>query len=218
MGWGRHSWEAHRSWCGAAWVGSCFTHPLSPDARDPGAPAIMTGFAHHALFHFAQVLHRLWYVRDCICCWGLDGCDLNHCRTEPRQRMLTAETRDFDAMNWGRKSAMLMLAVVVLWTALPAYACMLAAHSTGEPECCSGMAREFDSSSMCANPSCCQAERQNAAVATAPLYSSEQSQKLAFVPRQADLQLRAFSGVKQRNAFETPPLKFQPDGAFALRL
>jgi hypothetical protein len=121
-------------------------------------------------------------------------------------------------MNWGRKGALLMLAVVVLWTALPAYACLLAAHSTGQPDCCREMAREIDSPLMCANPSCCKAERQNAAVATAPLYSPERWQKLAFVPHLADLQLGAFSGTKHRNDFETTPLKFQPDGAFALRL
>jgi hypothetical protein len=121
-------------------------------------------------------------------------------------------------MNWGRKGALLMLAVVVLWTALPASACLLASHTTGQPDCCRGMAREFDSPSMCANHSCCQAERQNAAVATAPLYSPEQSQKLALVPHQPDLQLRGFSRAMHQNAFDTPPPKFQPDGAFALRI
>ena len=101
-------------------------------------------------------------------------------------------------MNWGRKGALLMLAVVVLWTAIPASACLFAVHSTGRPDCCRGMAGEFDSPSMCANGSCCQAERQNAAVATAPLYSPEQSQKLAVAPHQPGLHLRAFSSAMHR--------------------
>jgi hypothetical protein len=121
-------------------------------------------------------------------------------------------------MNWGRKGAFLMLAVVVLWTAIPASACLLAVHSTAQPDCCRGMLLEFDSPPMCANSSCCQAERQSAAVATAPVYSPEQSQKLAVVLHQPGLHLRAFSCAMHRNASEAPPPKFPPGGAFALRI
>jgi hypothetical protein len=71
---------------------------------------------------------------------------------------------------------------------------------------------------MCANGSCCQVHRQNAVVATVPLYSPEHAQKLAFVPHPAGLQSGAFSGARHRNAFEAPPLKFPPGGAFALRI
>ena len=132
--------------------------------------------------------------------------------------MLTLKAVGLYTMNWGRKSALLMLAVVVLWTALPASTCLLAAHSTGQPDCCRGMARKLASPSMCANPSCCQAERQNAAVATAPLSFPEKSLKLTFTQHQAGLQLRAFSRASHGNPFEAPPPKFQPDGAFALRI
>jgi len=34
----------------------------------------------------------------------------------------------------GRKGALLMLAVVILWTAIPASACLFAVHSTGQPD------------------------------------------------------------------------------------
>ena len=132
--------------------------------------------------------------------------------------MLTLKAVGLYTMNWGRKSALLMLAVVVLWTAIPASACLLAEHSTGQPDCCRGMARAFDSSSMCADGLCCQDHQQHAVVATVPLYSPELSQKLAVVPQQAGLQLRAFPGATHRNAFEAPPLKFPPGGAFALRI
>jgi hypothetical protein len=122
-------------------------------------------------------------------------------------------------MNLGRKGALLMLAVVVLWAAMPASACLLAVHSTGQPDCCRGMVQEFNSPSMCASGSCCQAERQNATVAAAPLYSPGQSQKLAVArPHQSGLRLRASACAIHRNAFETPPLKFPPGGAFALRI
>jgi hypothetical protein len=122
-------------------------------------------------------------------------------------------------MNWDRKGALLMLAVVVLWAAIPASACLLAVHSTGQPDCCRGMVQEFDSPLMCGSGSCCQAGRQNAAVAAAPLYSPKQSQRLAVAPpHQPGLHLRASSCAVHRNAFETPPLKFPPGGAFALRI
>jgi len=121
-------------------------------------------------------------------------------------------------MNWGRKGALLMLAVVVLWTAMPASACLLAAQATGQPACCRGMEAGCDAPSAPANASCCQTPRQNTAVAPAPLYSPHHSQKLASAPLPAGLQLPAFSGVTHRNAFETPPPKFPPGGAFALRI
>jgi hypothetical protein len=42
--------------------------------------------------------------------------------------------------------------------------------------------------------------------------------KLTFAQHQDDLQLRAFSRATHGNRFEAPPPKFQPDGAFALRI
>ena len=121
-------------------------------------------------------------------------------------------------MNWGRKGALLMLAVVVLWTALPASACLLAVHSAGHADCCHSLVRECGSPSMCANALCCQTHRQNDAASAVPVYSAQQSQKASFVPQQAGLQFRAASDAGTRPAFEAPPPKFQPDGAFALRI
>jgi hypothetical protein len=121
-------------------------------------------------------------------------------------------------MNWGRKGALLLLAVAVFWTPIPAFACLFAGHSTAQLDCCRGMAHASDSSSICANDSCCQAERQNAAVTTGPLYSLEQSQKLAVMPHQPGSLLRASSCAEPLNAFKTPPPKFPPGGALALRV
>jgi hypothetical protein len=121
-------------------------------------------------------------------------------------------------MDLGRKGALLMLAVVVLWTAMPVSACLPAAHSTGQPDCCRGMEPGCDAPTMPASTSCCQTHQQSVAVATVPLYSPQHSQKLAFAPIYAGLQLPIFSGVAHRNAFETPPSKSPPGGAFALRI
>jgi len=121
-------------------------------------------------------------------------------------------------MNWGRKGALLLLTVVVLWTAMPASACLLAVNATGQPDCCRGMKPGCDEPSMPAKVSCCQTYQQNAAVATAPLYSLQHSQKMALGSLQDGLQLPAFSGTTPGDAFDTPPLKFPPGGAFALRI
>ena len=39
-------------------------------------------------------------------------------------------------MHWGRKVALLMLAAVVLWTAMPASACVLTMQSNARRACC----------------------------------------------------------------------------------
>jgi len=121
-------------------------------------------------------------------------------------------------MNWGRKGAFLMLAVVALWTTIPASACLLAQHSTGQPDCCRGMVLELDSPSTCANSSCCQAKQQNKPIASTPLYSPEQSLKLAILPHQPDLQLGGLLRAMHPNASDAPPLTSPPGGAFALRI
>ena len=121
-------------------------------------------------------------------------------------------------MNWGRKGAFLMLAVVVLWTAMSVSACLLAVHSHGQPDCCRGMESGCGGASMRADASCCQTHPQNAAVATAPVYSPQHSQRLAFVTLDGGLRLAVLSGARQQNSFDTPPPKFPPGGAFALRI
>lgn len=132
--------------------------------------------------------------------------------------MLTIEVQGIHTMNWGRKGVLSMLAVVVLWTAMPASACLLAMHPAGQPACCRGMAQECGATAMGASDSCCQAHPQNAAVTPVPPYTLQHSQKLAFVPHLSGLQLNASSGAECRTAFEAPPPKFPPGGAFALRI
>lgn len=132
--------------------------------------------------------------------------------------MLTMEAGDFFTMNWGRKGALLMLAVVALWAAMPASACLLTMQPAGGSACCRGMAQDCPMRGMGMNASCCQFHGRNAALTPVSPFSSQQVQRLAFVPHQAGLQLRTSSGASHRNAFEAPPLKFPPGGAFALRI
>jgi hypothetical protein len=121
-------------------------------------------------------------------------------------------------MNWSRKGALLMLAVVVFWAAMPASACLLGTHSAGLPDCCRAMTQGCDLPGMGASGSCCQVQGKNPAVPSVPPYSPLQSQKVTSVPHQAGMELPLVHGAEYRNALESPPLKFPPGGAFALRI
>src|SRR5258708_25999360 len=56
-------------------------------------------------------------------------------------------------MRVGKISAMLMLAVVVLWAAVPAFACLMPAQ---QDDCCRQMMQATGSCDMDASQSCCQ--------------------------------------------------------------
>jgi hypothetical protein len=121
-------------------------------------------------------------------------------------------------VNWRRKGALLMLAVVVFWTAAPVYACLSAMQPMGQRCCCRGMAMHCGSPETCANGSCCQARRQRIVIAPVPPSTPQHAQKLAFVLHQAGLELLASSSAGYWNTFEAPPPKIPPGGAFLLRI
>jgi len=121
-------------------------------------------------------------------------------------------------MNWDRKGVMLMLAVVVFWTALPASACLLASHPTGQRDCCRAMAKACDSPVMDADGSCCQVHGSKPALVSAQPYSPGQSQDTAALLYQIGIELPAISLSGYLNSSEAPPPKFPPGGAFALRI
>lgn len=132
--------------------------------------------------------------------------------------MIPVRTRDRYTMNWGRKGAFMMLAVVVFWAAIPASACLLGVKNSSQPDCCGAMTQGCNSLGMCASSPCCQFQRQSPAVTPVPQYTTEHAQKLALVPHQVGMELPAASGGGHGNALETPPPKIPPGGAFALRI
>jgi hypothetical protein len=121
-------------------------------------------------------------------------------------------------MNWHRKGVMSMLAVVVFWTALPVSACLLASHPLGQRDCCRAMARACKSQVMGADSSCCQVHRSDPALASVQPTSPVQSQETVALPCQVGIELPTVSGSGCTTAFEAPPPKFPPGGAFALRI
>jgi hypothetical protein len=120
-------------------------------------------------------------------------------------------------MVWGRKGALLMLSVVVLWAAMPASACLLGAHSTTVPSCCGAAAQGCDSPGMGAADSCCQIQGKSPAVPPVPPYTLDQAQNLALVPNQVGLEPLVAHGPAYGNERKTPP-QYPPGGAFALRI
>jgi hypothetical protein len=101
---------------------------------------------------------------------------------------------------------------------MPASACLLVIGHAGQPDCCRAMAQGHDSPGMGASSSCCRVQGKNPAVPSVPPYSVGPSQKLAFPAHQADVELPGTASVAYGNALESPPPKFPPGGAFALRI
>jgi len=121
-------------------------------------------------------------------------------------------------MNWERKGALLMLLVVVLWTAIPASACLLGGRQAGQPDCCRAMALECDQAGMGASVSCCEVHPQGTtAVTAAPVYSPAHSQKLIFVPNQTAPRSGASRSASFRDALDSPP-ESSSRGSSILRL
>jgi hypothetical protein len=120
-------------------------------------------------------------------------------------------------INWRRKGALLMLAVVVFWAAMPASACLLGSQSAAVPDCCRATAQGCDSPGMGAGNSCCQVRGKIPAVTPVPPFTTERAQKLILVPLHAGLELLAAPGPVYGNVHATPP-QFPPGHAFALRI
>jgi hypothetical protein len=132
--------------------------------------------------------------------------------------MLTIVVRS-DTMSWGRKGALLLLAVGVFWTALPVSACLLAKQIPTQKDCCRAMARDCSAPGSVSNTSCCKTTRQDDAVSPVPPYSPEHSQKLSVVPGTGILLSPQQTLVSlNRVAFETPPPKPSPGGNSKLQI
>jgi len=132
--------------------------------------------------------------------------------------MLTVEDYGPYTMIWRRKGAMLLLAIVVFWTALPASACLLTGRSTAQRDCCRAMAKACSSTVAGASGACCQIHGSNPAQVPVQPNSPAQSFETADLPGQAALVAPAIAVSGSTNAFEAPPPQFPPGGAFALRI
>ena len=121
-------------------------------------------------------------------------------------------------MEWSRKGALLMLVVALLWSALPAAACLPAMQPSGQPACCRGMVPDCPMQGMNMGNSCCQIRPQNAAVTPDLPFSPEHLQKLVFVCHQASPGAFAIPGVLTLNMIESPPPDLSPGTSSILRI
>jgi hypothetical protein len=120
-------------------------------------------------------------------------------------------------MNMGRKGAMVLLAVVVLWAAMPAFACLIDANQMSQSECCRAMAN-CDPTAMAADSPCCQIHERTPAVPPVQPFSPVKSLEIAALPHESGIVVTAELGGAYGNTLETPPPKFPPGGAFSLRI
>ena len=133
--------------------------------------------------------------------------------------MLTYEARVYTMqVGRGRKSAFLMLAMMVLWIAMPASACLRATQPTWQHACCHGMMTACGSSAINANGSCCLVYPRNIAVTLVLPYSSDHSRKLPQVSHPASLHVPATTNVRHENASTSPPPLFSSVGNSTLRI
>lgn len=106
-----------------------------------------------------------------------------------------------------RKAGFVMLIAAVLWTAMPASACVPVPCSMGQLACCSRMVQECPAAGMTANDSCCNIDGQIPVVSPAPFYSSDHSQRSVLAEHCLFLPAAFAPHAAQRNSIETSPPK-----------
>jgi hypothetical protein len=107
-------------------------------------------------------------------------------------------------MHWGRKIALLVLAAVVLWTAMPVSACVLTMQPSARPACCDGMAQGA-MPGMKMLPACCRVHGTEPALTPVPPFSPEPLLRPLLVAYPTSLERSVATNAGWRNAFETPP-------------
>ena len=119
-------------------------------------------------------------------------------------------------MRMSRKGALLMLIVVLLWSALPASAFLLTSRSTGLPPCCRGMGQSCPMRGTGLGCAACGKLGEN--VAVAPEAPPAQAQTAVFLPYRTSLLLCDASGPQGQFAFDAPPPEPSPGGVSILRI
>ncbi len=108
-------------------------------------------------------------------------------------------------VNSSRQRTWLMLAMTILWIAIPAFACLPALQPTGQHACCHSMARACAPATVSADNSCCRVHPQNLAIHLALPYFSEHAQQFAFVSHPIHLPVPATKNASGVQAFAPVP-------------
>jgi len=121
-------------------------------------------------------------------------------------------------MQWGRKFGPVLLAVLVLWTAIPALVCLPTMHPMANHSCCMAMAGDCPSPEAGASGACCQIAQQSPTLPQVSQFSVGYSLRLALVAREEITQPLAISVVCQPSRLEAVPPKSSSGSASTLRI
>lgn len=121
-------------------------------------------------------------------------------------------------MRWGRKGALLMLVVAVLWTALPAAACLFPGRTMGHSACCHRMAQSCPMPGGGISASCCQIQPQQAAVIADSPISPERDRTPAFAFLSVGALVPLIHFEASRRIPQTSPPEISPGASSVLRI
>jgi hypothetical protein len=126
--------------------------------------------------------------------------------------------QEVEGMNWGRKFAPIIVAVLVFWTAIPALLCLPGMHPTPNHSCCVAMSNDCPSTTMDASSPCCQLEGQSNALPQVSQDFLDHSPRVAILAHlDTLLVLNSFAGRFQ-NTQEAPPPQSSSGSSSALRI
>jgi hypothetical protein len=102
----------------------------------------------------------------------------------------------------GTKNAWIMLAIIVLWTALPGLACLAPAP---HQDCCQQMMQDCGSSMAMADPSCCKVHSSDNNIPPAQASRPEGTSVPAHIFLSLQFDLAPLDNGKSTQVTETPP-------------
>ena len=138
------------------------------------------------------------WLRGMNCSTCCCACDLNHRQNEAVPGYLIRER--VYTVSVGNKTAWTMLALALLWAALPALAC---ASPAPQHACCHHMMQDCGPSM--ATPSCCNARPSGAAVPPAQASQAQRDVVVAHLSVVSRIAAPAADGFAPIRAAETPP-------------
>ncbi len=120
-------------------------------------------------------------------------------------------------MSWLRKSTILMMALVVIGTTAPSFACVLPANHAKWPACCQGTDPGC-AQMMGMDSSCCQFSHPNSTAEIVPPFSPEHTQHLFLAASAADSVPAAGGEASLLRAADRPVPGAPPGSSTILRI
>jgi hypothetical protein len=116
-----------------------------------------------------------------------------------------------------RKGALLLLVLMVTWTATPLLVCAATSSRAHVPPCCRAMAQPCGQATLMSG-SCCTVEKTQLPVEPVTTLSLESSHNVAFVPAGAGPEVQTASAAQLRAADAAPAPDTSPGRTSILRI